>query len=207
MGFWQWQVVGWDKYDNPMYADRAVSLVNDTVMAARYAYNGTTDPTPCPKCAGLPATHGGNEVANGMGDHASARFVDATHTNIVLAEGKSGSEYMPSGCFSADSCPQWKIAWYAKNASSGEWMNRWRVGKAPIAEDSGANQFAGGKGSPGAGFGVEPQWVNGVIGNVVSVNRLCFCGGSFCLRVPFVNVPFRAVVGLHADASIGCALD
>ena len=103
-----------------------------------------------------------------MGDHSTGRFVDAQHDTIVVAEGKTGSMYLKSGCFSADSCPQWKLAWYAKN-ESGDWVNKWRVGRVPIASFTGAGQFAGLKMQQGAGEGVEPMWVNPVIGNLVSV--------------------------------------
>ena len=168
LGYWHWEVVGWDQHDNPIYADKVSPLLNDTVMAARAAYNASTMHTPCPKCAGLPPTRGGNEVGSAMGDHSTGRFVDAQHDNIVVAEGKTGSMYLKSGCFSADSCPQWKLAWYAKD-KSGAWVNKWRVGRVPIASFTGAGQFAGLKMQQGAGEGVEPMWVNPVIGNLVSV--------------------------------------
>ena len=134
-GFWQWEVKGFDDHGNPIYENHAVSLVNDTVLQARYEFNASTDSTPCKTCAGLPPVRGGNEVATNSGDHVTARFTNADHTRLVMSLGTMGSEYMPAACFSADSCPQWKIAMYTRNSSSGEWQNRWRVGRAPIAFD------------------------------------------------------------------------
>ena len=137
-GFWQWEAKGFDDHGNPIYENHAVSLVNDTVLQARYEFNASTDSTPCKTCAGLPPVRGGNEVSTNSGDHVSARFTNADHTHIVMSLGTMGSEFMPAGCFSADSCPQWKMAMYTRNSSSsGEWQNKWRAGRAPISFDNG----------------------------------------------------------------------
>ena len=72
-------------------------------------------------------------------------------------------------CFSADACPQFKLAWYQKDTVTGNWTNVWRTGKVSLGGVTGANQFANGKPQKMEGGAIEPQTVHPVFGNTVSV--------------------------------------
>jgi hypothetical protein len=83
--------------------------------------------------------------------------------------GATGSQFLKSGCFSADSCPQYKLAWYTKDKATGNWTNVWRTGTVSLGGVSGANQFANGKPEGKEGEGIEPMSVHPVVGNTVAV--------------------------------------
>lgn len=67
-GYWQWSVKGMDAHDNPIYDSKGPQLLlNDPVILARATFNASSDKVSCPKCQGLAATHGGNEVTDKLG--------------------------------------------------------------------------------------------------------------------------------------------
>lgn len=170
-GYWHWKVLGLDAHNNPMYDPAGPQvLFNDSVVEARGTFNASAGDKPtCDVCMGLPPTRGGNEVtAKLSGSRTSSRFVDSSHTSVVACMGATGSQFLKSGCFSADACPQYKLAWYNKT-SSGEWKNTWRVGQVSLGAVTGANQFADGKPQSKEGAGIEPMTVHPVVGNIVSV--------------------------------------
>eukprot|EP01047_Picozoa_sp_COSAG01_P052203 COSAG01_NODE_5467_length_4243_cov_50.334701_4_plen_468_part_00 len=177
-GYWQWRVIGMDSHENPIYDPQGpVLLFNDSVVLARAEFNASTDQPTCPKCQGLPATHGGNEVtARLRGSRTSSRFVDSSHRSVVASMGATGSQFFKGGCFSADACPQWKLAWYDKNESApGGWTNKWRIGRTSIGGDTGVFQFNKGT-RPKEGQGIEPMTVHPVIGNVIAVTDQMMAG-------------------------------
>ena len=160
-----------DAHNNPIYDPAGPQvMLNDSVVEARATFNASAGDTPtCDVCMGLPPTHGGNEVtAKLSGSRTSSRFVDSTHSSLVACMGATGSQFLKSGCFSADACPQYKLAWYNKT-STGEWKNIWRVGQVSLGGVTGANQFADGKPQSKEGAGIEPMTVHPVVGNTVSV--------------------------------------
>ena len=119
---------------------------------------------------GLPPTRGGNEVTGILrGSRTTSRFVDSSQNTLVACMGATGSQFLKHGCFSADACPQYKLAMYKKDNVTGEWTNVWRVGTVSLGGVTGANQFANGKPENKEGAGIEPMTVHKVIGNVVSV--------------------------------------
>lgn len=172
LGYWHWPVTGWDAHANPIYAASPELLFNDSIMAARFRFNASTDKATCPTCAGLPPTHGGNELASQDGPgRSTARFTDPSHREVIAVQGAVGSDFRPQGggfCFSQDSCPQWKLAWHTKNAS-GHWNCKWRVGRAAIAKATGSGQFDNAKPDLSAGIGSQPMTVEEIIGNTVSI--------------------------------------
>lgn len=175
-GFWHWPVDSIDTHGNPVYAKGPVPLMNDSVLAARFAFNASTMKNTCPTCQGLPPTHGGNELSDSDGTaRSSARFVDGTHTSIVTAQGAMGSQFAV-GCFSQDSCPQWKLAWHTKDPNTGRYSCKWRVGRAAIAKATGEGEFANSKPDHSAGVGAQPMTVHPIIGNTVSVNDMMRAG-------------------------------
>ena len=175
-GFWHWAVDSFDTYSNPVYAKGPLPLMNDSVLAARKAFNASTMKNPCPTCQGLPPTHGGNELSDADGtSRSSGRFVDASHTDIVTAQGAMGSQFAV-GCFSQDSCPQWKLAWHTKDPSTGRYSCKWRVGRSAIAKATGEGQFANSKPDHSAGVGAQPMTVHPIIGNTVALNDMMRAG-------------------------------
>ena len=167
-----------DAHNNPIYDHRGPRLLfNDSIVQSRDSFNASTDTATCPKCQGLPATHGGNEVTAKLeGSRTTSRFVDSSHQSMVASMGATGSQFFQGGCFSADACPQWKLAWYDRNESApGGWSNRWRTGKTSLGGDTGAFQFNKGT-SPKEGQGVEPMTVHPVIGNVIAVTDQMMAG-------------------------------
>ena len=120
MGFWIWDVVGFDAFDNPIYDPKGARiLLNDSIVQSRYLYNDSAthpSPNPCPSCKGLPQTHGGNEIAGEVDMRSAGVFVNSSHEHFVAALGHAGSQW--TGGFSADSAPQYKLAWYAKDEAA-----------------------------------------------------------------------------------------
>ena len=190
-GWWQWEVTAWDAYHNPIYAASPTLLLNDPVLFARAHFNATTMKSPCPSCNGLDPTRGGNELATtggaGCGPRASARFTNSSHTALMTSHGAQGSEFFPGGCFSQDSCPQWKLSYYEKN-SSGSFVMKWRLGRAGIAKATGAGQFNNGKPDTRAGTGFQPMTVHPLIGNTIALNDMMRAG-----------VLIYSVEGLYVD--------
>ena len=171
LGYWQWKVLGLDAHANPIYDFKGPQpLFNDPVIAARHSFNATSDKQICEVCRGLPPTRGGNEVsASVRGSRTSLRFVNDAQTVAIGCMGATGSQFLKQGCFSADACPQFKLAWYQKDKASGNWTNVWRTGLVSLGGVTGANQFANGKPQKKEGGAIEPQMVHRVIGNTVSI--------------------------------------
>jgi hypothetical protein len=170
-GYWHWAVTGLDAHGNPIYdAQGPQTLLNDSIVEARGTFNASAgDKSTCDVCMGLPPTRGGNEVTGKLaGSRTSSRFVDASHDQLVACMGATGSQFLKNGCFSADACPQYKLAMYNKS-SDGKWTNTWRVGTVSLGGVTGSNQFANGKPVNKEGAGIEPMTVHPVIGNTVSV--------------------------------------
>ena len=176
-GYWKCRAPSsWDAHNNPVYPSTGQGFLNDSILQARGEFNenqkngNSTGPNPCPSCYGLPPTHGGNELATEMSSRCTLRFTDPSHTHAVGCCGDMGGPTPVSGCFSQDSCPQWKLVWYDKVGN--DWKVKWRVGKASISKATGSGQFDNIKGYSDSGLGGQPMSVNEQIENVVSVNDM-----------------------------------